>query len=212
MKSKFLGGGLLFLSDISLISVGFSAWSISTVGSAEAEIKVNVEDVVNLNEVFQIQKPIMFQYGPYGIIRNETIVSDGYVYFPVLIKTTHQDYPKIKKNDDGNLSFSLSISNVGNFDIFNSSYLARETDGRVTSTYSASNATFSNECGISVSSTIDSNTITTNLSLDNGNNILGKDVYFNLALHFKFDDFSSVYSALSSSGLSFSIKVKADVL
>lgn len=173
---------------------------------------MNVEDVVNLNEVFQIQKPIMFRYGPYGIIRNETIVSDGYVYFPVLIKTTHQDYPKIKKSDDGSLSFSLSISNAGSFDIFNSSYLAREADGRVTSAYSASNAAFSDECSTSVSSTIDSNTITTNLSLGNGDNILDKDVYFNLALNFKFDDFPSVYSALSSSGLSFSISVKADVL
>lgn len=173
---------------------------------------VDGEDTVNLNEVFQIQKPIMFQYGPYGIIRDETIVSDGYIYFPVLIKTTHQDYEKIKKDDYGGLSFALSVSNVGSFDIFNPSYLIREPDGNISCEYSVSNDAFSNECSLLVTSTVNSNTVTTNLSLNNDGNILDKDVYFNLAFNFKFDDFSSVYQTLSSSGLSFSINIKADVL
>lgn len=81
--------GLLFLSNISLISIGFSAWSISGgAASAEAQIQVSAADVIDLKNIFQIQKPEMFQYCPYGIVRDETLVSDGYIFFPLVINTS----------------------------------------------------------------------------------------------------------------------------
>lgn len=39
--------GILFLSNISLISIGFSAWSISGAASVEAQIQVSAADVNN---------------------------------------------------------------------------------------------------------------------------------------------------------------------
>lgn len=205
------GGGILLLSNISLVSVGFASWTIGGATSADAEIKITVDDLIHLDEVFQIQQPKMFSYCPYGIIRDETIVSDGYIYFPILIKTTHEDFSKVKKNDDGGLTFSVAITNTGSFDIFSSSYLTRNSNGEISGSYSANNSDYSDECETDFSSKIDSKTITITLAI-NDKSLLSNDIYFNTAFDFKFDDFPSVYTQISSAGLSFSINAKADVL
>lgn len=44
--------GVLFLSNISLISIGFASWTIGGAISADAEIKATVEDLVDLNSYF----------------------------------------------------------------------------------------------------------------------------------------------------------------
>lgn len=87
--------GVLFLSNISLISIGFSAWSISGAASAEAQIQVSAADVIDLKNIFQIQKPEMFQYCSYGIVRDETLVSNGYIYFPIMINTTDENFNQL---------------------------------------------------------------------------------------------------------------------
>ena len=212
LKTEFLGGGLLFLCNLSLITVGFSAWAIEGVGIASLPVSVEVQDVVDLNDIFLIQEPRMFQYGSHGIIRDETIVSDGYVYFPILIQTTHQDYAKVRKNDDGSLPFSVSISNVGGFDLFNESYLSRSSEGVVDGAYSAGNSEYSEECPNAFSSSISGNVITASLSLSSDGGLLSQNVYLMLAFHFSFSDFSAVYDSLSTNGLSFSIVAKAEVL
>ena len=73
MKSKFLGGGLLFLSNISLISVGFSAWSIGTVGSAEVQITVGVEDVVQEQIITIGNGKYNFSIGQDGLVVDQKI-------------------------------------------------------------------------------------------------------------------------------------------
>lgn len=52
ISSMISFGGLLFLSNISLISIGFASWTIGGAISADAEIKVTVEDLVDLNSYF----------------------------------------------------------------------------------------------------------------------------------------------------------------
>lgn len=47
ISSRILG--VLFLSNLSLISIGFSAWSIVGAASAEAQIQVSAADVIDLN-------------------------------------------------------------------------------------------------------------------------------------------------------------------
>lgn len=85
LMSKFFGGGLLFLSNISLISVGFSAWSIGTVGSAEAYISVGVEDVYNFiyTDASHVMSP--FSLGNDGFIQDGMVLSSVNVsyYFKI---------------------------------------------------------------------------------------------------------------------------------
>lgn len=120
--------GVLFLSNISLISIGFSAWSISGAASAEAQIQVSAADVIDLKNIFQIQKPEMFQYCSYGIVRDETLVSNGYIYFPIMINTTDENFNQLLSSSNS-LSFEFEIVNTGTFGIFSDSYLEKSKDG-----------------------------------------------------------------------------------
>lgn len=66
--------GVLFLSNISLISIGFSAWSISGAASTEAQIQVSAADVIDLNQYFTfIESPTIFECTSEGIVNDYTI-------------------------------------------------------------------------------------------------------------------------------------------
>lgn len=90
MKSKFLGG-LLFLSNISLISVGFSAWSIGAVTTGEAQINVSAADLIDINNYFVFEgTPSVFEYTSEGIANDHVIDSslenqEGYISIPFQI-------------------------------------------------------------------------------------------------------------------------------
>ena len=107
MKSKFLGGGLLFLSNISLISVGFSAWSISTVGSAEAYITVGVEELYDFIYTDSSYAMTPFSLGNDGFIQDGMVLSSINVsyYFGI-------DVVKFGavSNDKSSVSVSFSLS------------------------------------------------------------------------------------------------------
>ena len=102
--------GVLFLSNISLISIGFSAWSISGAASTEAQIQVSAADVIDLKNIFQVQKPEMFQYCPYGIVRDETLVLNAYIYFPLVINTSDKNFNNLLSSNNS-LSFDFEIIN-----------------------------------------------------------------------------------------------------
>ena len=136
MKSKFLGGGLLFLSNISLISVGFSAWSISTVGSAEVQITVGVEDVVQ-------EQIITIENGEY----NFAIGQDGLVVDQKISKTASM----VMQFNVDNVKAASYISNDGKIK-------ATVTLSELTST------TFLTYCGSKPSSEVPSITIGDNSS------------------------------------------------
>lgn len=81
--------GVLFLSNISLISIGFSAWSISVAASAEAQIQVSAADVIDLNQYFTfVDSPTIFEYTSDGLVKDHAISSttlDGYIEIPFRI-------------------------------------------------------------------------------------------------------------------------------
>lgn len=47
--SRRLAWGVLLLSNLSLISIGFSAWNIGAVTTAEAQINVSAAGIVDVN-------------------------------------------------------------------------------------------------------------------------------------------------------------------
>lgn len=203
--------GLLFLSNISLISIGFSAWSISGgAASAEAQIQVSAADVIDLKNIFQIQKPEMFQYCPYGIVRDETLVSDGQIFFPLVINTSDEDFSKLLSSDNS-LSFDFEIINNSTFGIFNDSYLEKSDDGTYNAFYSFDKSDFSSNYASSVKCNISNQMATSRFIIENTDGLFeNNQIYFKIRLGFSFTDYETVvYPKLATSGLSLSINVKA---
>ena len=203
--------GLLFLSNISLISIGFSAWSISGgAASAEAQIQVSAADVIDLKNIFQIQKPEMFQYCPYGIVRDETLVSDGQIFFPLVINTSDEDFSKLLSSDNS-LSFDFEIINNSTFGIFNDSYLEKSDDGTYNAFYSFDKSDFSSNYASSVKCNVSNQMATSRFIIENTDGLFETNqIYFKIRLGFSFTDYETVvYPKLATSGLSLSINVKA---
>lgn len=155
----------------------------------------------------------MFSYGSYGIIRDETIVSDGYVHFPVLIKNQDANFKFVKKADNGDLNFNICITNTGAFKIFDDAYLKSTSDVANPITYGISTNGF-NDSSSSVSvysKTADSVSSQISIPASSGYSDF-EATYLDLAVHFTFDDFSSVYQSLVSNGLAFSIKMEVETI
>ena len=202
--------GVLFLSNISLISIGFSAWSISGAASEEAQIQVSAADVIDLKNIFQIQKPEMFKYCPYGIVRDETLVSDGYIFFPLVINTSDEDFSKLLSSDNS-LSFDFEITNNSTFGIFNDSYLEKSDDGTYNAFYSFDKSDFSSNYASSVKCNVSNQMATSRFIIENTDGLFETNqIYFKIRLGFSFTDYETVvYPKLATSGLSLSINVKA---
>lgn len=99
ISSKIFFGGVLFLSNISLISIGFSAWSIVGAASAEAQIQVSAADVVDLSKYFifnqsedtidnngALAHTVTFNYNDYGVVDNGLITKKGSFTFWMAVK------------------------------------------------------------------------------------------------------------------------------
>ena len=91
ISSRICGGGLLFLSNVSLISIGFSAWSIGGAASAEAQIQVSAADVIDLNQYFTfVDSPTVFECTADGIANDYVVnttseTQEGYIQIPFRI-------------------------------------------------------------------------------------------------------------------------------
>lgn len=89
--AKACGGGLLFLSNISLISIGFSVWSIGGVTAGEAQISVTVDDLIDINQYFEFGgSPKFFDYTSDGIANDYVVdasaeTQEGYIEIPFQI-------------------------------------------------------------------------------------------------------------------------------
>lgn len=83
-----LSGGILFLSVISLASVGFSTWTIGS-NVANATFNMGADDVDGTNKYFFFNEspdtidkkytnpPVLFEYNDYGIINKGVVSSQG---------------------------------------------------------------------------------------------------------------------------------------
>lgn len=209
ISSRILFLGVLFLSNLSLISIGFSAWSIAGAASAETQIQVSAADVIDLKNIFQIQKPEMFQYCPYGIVRDETLVSNGYIYFPLVINTSDENFNNLLSSNNS-FSFDFEIINNSTFGIFNDSYLEKSDDGTYNAFYSFDTSDFSSNYASFVKCNISNQMATSRFTIENTDGLFGiNKIYFKIRLGFTFSDYeTAVYPKLRDSGLSLSINVK----
>lgn len=88
-----LSGGILFLSVVSLVSVGFSAWTIGS-NDANATFNMGADDVDGTNKYFFFNEslgtidepsitnpPVPFDYNDYGVIKDGVVSSQGQFAF-----------------------------------------------------------------------------------------------------------------------------------
>lgn len=101
-----LAWGVLLLSNLSLISIGFSAWSIGAVTTAEAQINVSAAGIVDVNNYINYGTATIFNYCRDGIISNDTIVTEG----DVVVNFTINLNDSISNHLDGAASFSLATT------------------------------------------------------------------------------------------------------
>lgn len=107
--SRRLAGGVLLLSNLSLISIGFSAWSIGAVTTGEAQINVSAAGIVDVNSYINYGTATVFDYCKDGIISNDTIVTEGDVVVNFTINLNDSS-DKIANHLDGAASFSLTTT------------------------------------------------------------------------------------------------------
>lgn len=101
--------GVLLLSNISLVSIGFSAWSIGASGVGEAQFDVSAAGIVDVNNYINYGTATIFDYCKDGIISNETIVTKGDVIINFTINLNDSN-DRIANHLDGAASFSLATT------------------------------------------------------------------------------------------------------
>ena len=100
-------GGLLFLTNLSLILTGFSSWSIGPLNNLELDINASVGEIINKNYFSLAKEDItMFTLGPNGLVKDETIVNSSTIDVSFYIDNINA-YPT---TDLGNLNFEIVLS------------------------------------------------------------------------------------------------------
>lgn len=85
------GGGLLFLTNISLIFVGFANWNITNDSRLDAQINVDNGELIDINNYFTFEgTPSIFEYTDEGIASDHVIDGgaenqEGYIVVPFQI-------------------------------------------------------------------------------------------------------------------------------
>ena len=143
-------------------------------------------------------------------MQDETFVSNGNIYFPLIINTSDDGFSRLLSSDN-TLSFDFEIVNTGTFGIFNDGYLEKSEDGTYNAFYSIDKTDFSSNYASSVKCNISNQTATSIFTIGNTDGIFESgQIYFKIRLGFSFSDYETeVYPKLATSGLSLSINVKA---
>lgn len=102
-----LWGGLLFLTNLSLVLTGFSSWSIGPLNNLELSFNATVGEVVNKNYFTLAKSDItMFSLGPNGLVKDETIVNKSSISIDFYIDNVNA-YPTTEL---GNLNFDVILT------------------------------------------------------------------------------------------------------
>ena len=204
-------GGLLFLSNVSLISIGFSAWSIGGAASAEAQIRVSAADVIDLNQYFTfVDSPTIFEYTSEGLVKNHTIDTqtlEGTIQVPFRINTKSEKIKDHLVSDSSGFTLRVVLVDKNkNLDLFSICTATEVTlaISNQTNKFSDSDYSFVS----SINSTLNKD-MTSDFDLKNFPYADDSLVYFSAKYQVKFNtsDFKTdVYDKLDNGSFHFSFK------
>ena len=110
ISSRIFFGGVLFLSNLSLISIGFSAWSIVGAASAEAQIQVSAADINEFVSNDSSKNNTFFKIGNNGFIQDGMLCDKAYVIYNLAISANK--YSKCDNaTDKAAIRFELKETN-----------------------------------------------------------------------------------------------------
>ncbi len=112
----------MVFSFASIISTGFSTWSIGAVTTGKAQINVSADDLINLNEYFLFaDSPTIFEYTSEGLVKDHVISSkalDGYIEIPFRIDTKGGKIRNHLSNLTGFTLKTILVDRNQNLDLF----------------------------------------------------------------------------------------------
>lgn len=148
-----LSGGILFLSVISLVSVGFSTWTIGR-NDANATFNMSADDVDGTNKYFffnetlgTIDDPFItnptfpFKYNDYGVINDGVVSSQGkFVFFmAVLLRGEKGIYKNNETLSEFSFKYLVTCSGAPLLDYLSSvSFKINDRDKKDDSSYNGS--------------------------------------------------------------------------
>ena len=152
----------------------------------------------------------MFTYCKDGIVFDNTLVYDGYIYFPLFIRANDSNFTCFIDSSSNVLNFSIVITNNGVFDIFDSSYFQSDS---VKNYYSINDSDYLYNSSLNFAPNLSNKSLIFDISISSSDLLDGdNNIYVLFALYFNFsnlDNFSSnIYPLLSNTGLSFFVEVK----
>lgn len=129
-----LSGGILFLSVISLVSVGFSAWTIGS-NDANATFNMGADDINGTNKYFFFNEtlgtidepsitnpPVPFKYNDYGVINDGVVSNKGQFAFfmAVLLRGENGIYKNNKTPSEFSFKYLVTCSGAPLLDYLSS--------------------------------------------------------------------------------------------
>lgn len=148
-----LSGGILFLSVISLVSVGFSTWTIGS-NVANATFNMSADDVDGTNKYFffnetlgtiddpSVTNPtVPFDYNDYGVINNGVVSNQGkFAFFmAVLLRGENGIYKNNETLSEFSFKYLVTCSGAPLLDYLSSvSFDVRDRKTKDNSSYNGS--------------------------------------------------------------------------
>lgn len=204
-------GGLLFLSNISLISIGFASWTIGGAASAETQIQVSAADVIDLNQYFTfVDSPTIFEYTSNGLVKDHAISSatlDGYIEIPFRIDVKGgkiRDH--LSSNQTGFTLGTALVDRNQNLDLFS---VCSATDIKLAISNSTSGFSETDYAIVSQSNAAANKELSSSFDLSAFPYLDESLVYFSVRykVNFNVTDFKKdVYDKLSNGSFRFSFK------
>lgn len=203
--------GLLFLSNISLISIGFASWTIGGAASAEAQIQVSAADVIDLNQYFTfVDSPTIFEYTSNGLVKDHAISSatlDGYIEIPFRIDVKGEKIrDHLSSNRTGFTLETVLVDRNQNLDLFS---VCSATDVKLAISNSTSEFSETDYTVVSQSNAAANKELSSSFDLSTFPYLDESLVYFSVRykVNFNVTDFKkSVYDKLSNGSFRFSFK------
>lgn len=103
-------GGLLFLTNLSLVLTGFSSWSIGPLNNPEANLDITTGKVIDINNYIKYGNADIFEFCKDGVIKDDTLVTSGdiIINFSIEVPANEKILDHLPENTN-------SISIVTNF-------------------------------------------------------------------------------------------------
>ena len=192
-------------SFASIISTGFSTWSIVEV--ATASVNVGGDAIYNYSDYINIDKnPDIFRIARSGLVKDETIVYKGNAIFKfeAIIKNGLVKY----KSDLSSISFVVELKSKGTFGLLSSSYMGASPS--VTCNGNPT-GTFSNQSNEFITGGVKSS-----FTYSAANLYLADKAIISLNYSFDFSSYKSnfeqsIYNNITDSDFSFVLNVKVSL-